>query len=68
MLYIPNIDNYLEILTDKQVKDFVPINFSEYFKSMKEEQNLAKWLYIFLTKPDKIEKISYINVYMYICI
>ena len=68
MLYIPNIDNYLEILTDEQVKDFVPINFSEYFKFMKEEQNLAKWLYIFLTKPDKIEKISYINVYMYICI
>ena len=33
MLYIPKIDVYLEILTDKEVKDFVAINVSEYFKS-----------------------------------
>ena len=33
MLYIPKIDDYLEILTDKEVKDFVAINVSEYFQS-----------------------------------
>ena len=52
MLYIPKIDDYLEILTDEEVKDFVAINFSEYFKSIREEQNLrkvAKLLYN--TKP-----------------
>ena len=36
MLYIPNIDNYFKILTDEEVKDFVAINFSEYFKSTKK--------------------------------
>ena len=59
MLYIPKIDDYLKILTDEQVKDFVAINFSEYFKSIREEQNLrkvAKSLYIFLTTPDEVEK------------
>ena len=58
MLYIPKIDDYLKILTDEQVKDFVAINFSEYFKSIREEQNLrkvAKSLYIFLTTPDEVE-------------
>ena len=57
MLHIPKIDYYLEILTDKEVKDFVAINFSECFKSIKEEQNLrevAKLLYIFLTILDKV--------------
>ena len=33
MLYIPNIDDYLKILTDEEVRDFVDIDFSEYFKS-----------------------------------
>ena len=33
MLYIPTIDKYL---TDEEVKDFVAINISEYFKSTKE--------------------------------
>ena len=59
MLYIPKIDDYLKILTDEEVEDFVAINFSEYFKSIREEQNLrkvAKLLYIFLTTPDKVEK------------
>ena len=59
MLYIPKINDYLKILTDEKVKDFVVINFSEYFKSIREEQNLrkgAKWLYIFLTTPDEVEK------------
>ena len=46
-------------MTDEEAKDFVAINFSEYFKSIREEQNLrkvAKLLYIFLTTPDKVEK------------
>ena len=49
---------YLKILTDDEVKDFVAISFSEYFKSkieklnskLSEEQNLRKVdepLYIF---------------------
>ena len=59
MLSIPKIDNYLKILTDEIVKDFVAINFSEYFKSITEEKNLrkvAKSLYILLTAPDEVEK------------
>ena len=40
ILYIPKIDDYLEILTDKEVKDFADINFSEYCKHIREEQNL----------------------------
>ena len=50
MLYILKIDDYLKILTDDEVKYFVAIQFSEYFKSTKEklysklneEQNLRK--------------------------
>ena len=37
MLYTPKIDDYLKILTDEEVKDFVAINFSEYFKYTREE-------------------------------
>ena len=37
MLYIPKIDNYLEILADEEVENFVAMNFSEYFKSTKEK-------------------------------
>ena len=37
-MYIPKIDDYLKILTDEEVKDSVAINFSEYFKSVREEQ------------------------------
>ena len=58
MMYIPKIDDYLEILTDEEVKDFVAINFS---KSIKEEQNLrkvAKSLYLFLTTPDEVQSNS----------
>ena len=64
MLYIPNIDDYLKILTDEEVKDFVAINFSEYFKSTTEEQNLrkiAKLLYIFLTTHEEVEKYIQFN-------
>ena len=52
MFHIPKIGDYLETLTDEVVKDFLVRNFSEYFKSIKEQQNLrkvAKSLYIFLT-------------------
>ena len=59
MLYIPKIDDYLKLLTDEELKDFLAISFGEYFKSTREEQNLrkvVKSLYIFLTKPDKLEK------------
>ena len=44
MFYIPKINNYLEILTDEEVKDLEAINFSEYFKSTTEKQNLRKLL------------------------
>ena len=37
MLHIPKIDIYLKILTDMEVKYFVARNFSENFKSIKEE-------------------------------
>ena len=42
MSCIPNIDDYINILTDKEVKDFEAINFSEYLKSTREEWNLRK--------------------------
>ena len=64
MLYIPKIDDYLKILTDEEVKDFVVIHFSEYFKSIREKQSLrkvAKLLYIFLTTPDQVEKYAQSN-------
>ena len=38
MLYIPKIDDNLKILTDEEVKHIVVINFSEYFKSIREEE------------------------------
>ena len=67
MLFIPKIDNYLKLSNDKDVKDFIAINFSEYFKSTKEKsfsklnkkQNLRrvdKSLYIFLKTDDEVEK------------
>ena len=64
MLYIPKIEDYLKILTDEEVKDFVAINFSEYFKSIREEQNLGntvKSLYIFLATPAEVEKYAQSN-------
>ena len=64
MLYIPKIDDDIKILTHEKMKDFVVINFSEYFKSIRKEQNLrkvAKSLYIFLTTPDEVEKYVQLN-------
>ena len=37
MFCIPKIDDSLKILNDEEVKDFVGINFSEYFKSTREK-------------------------------
>ena len=57
-MYIPKIDDYSKILTDDEVKDFVAINFSEYLKSTRDEQNLrevAKSLYTFLA-TDEVKK------------
>ena len=42
MLYILEIDELLQILTDIEGKDFVAINFSKYYKPTKEELNLIK--------------------------
>ena len=67
MFYILKSDDYLKILTDEEVKDFVIKNFGKYFKSSKEilysklskEQNLrkvVKWLYISLTTSVEVEK------------
>ena len=42
------------------------INFSKYFKSIKEERNprkVAKSLYIYLTSPDEVEKCVESNSY-----
>ena len=46
-------------MTDEEVKDFVAIHFSEYYKSIREEQNrrkVAKSLCIFLATPDEVKK------------
>ena len=46
-------------MTDEEEKDFVAITFSEYFKSIREEENLrkaVKSLYIFLTTFHEVEK------------
>ena len=37
MLYILKIGDYIKILTDDEVKDFVRIYFGEYFESTKEK-------------------------------
>ena len=58
-MYIPKIDNYLKILTDEEVKDFVAITFSDCFKTIRKEENLrkvVKSLYIFLIIPDEVEE------------
>ena len=64
MLYIPKIDDYLNILTDEEVKLFLSIDFTKYFRSIWKEQNLRKFaelLYIFLTTPDEVEKYAQSN-------
>ena len=64
MLYIPKIDDYLKILTKKEVEEFAAMNFSEYFKSIWEEQNLrkdTKSLYLFLRTSDEVDKNEKVN-------
>ena len=64
MLYISKIDDYLKIMTDEEVKDFIAINFREYFKSIREEKNIGKvaiLLYIFLAITDEVEKYVQLN-------
>ena len=58
MLYIPKIDYYCKIVTDEEMKDFVAINSSEYFKSIRKQnlRKVAKSLYIFLTTLGEVEK------------
>ena len=48
MLYIPKIDDYLEIVTDEEVKNFVVKNFNENIRKKENLRNDAKSLYIFL--------------------
>ena len=64
MLYNLKIDNYLKLLTDEEVKDYLAISFSEYLKSIREEQNRSKkavkLIYVFLTSPDEVEKYAHI--------
>ena len=62
MLYMQNIDDYLKLLNDEELKDFVAINFSEYFKSarkkwyskLNEEQNLRKVTELLLQEKNNI--------------
>ena len=64
MLYIPKINGYLKILAEEEVKDFAAIIFTEYFKTIKEEQYLrkvAKLLDIYLATPHEVEKYAQSN-------
>ena len=42
MLHIPKIHECLKFLTGEEVKDILVMDFSEYFKSIRKEQNLRK--------------------------
>ena len=46
MLYIPKIDNYLEILIDEEVKNFVVKKFNETIRKEKDLTKVAKPLYV----------------------
>ena len=59
MFHFVKIDDYLNFLTDKKVKDFVAINFRRYSRSISEEKNLRKApksLYAFPIISDEVEK------------
>ena len=49
---MPKITDYLKILTDKEVKDFVVIDFGECFKSTREA------LYSKLADNENLRKVS----------
>ena len=58
MLYIPKIDDYLKILTDDEVKDFVAENFSsEHFKSVKQK------LYSKLSREQNLKKVAKLLIF-----
>ena len=40
MLHFVKTDDYLNFLTDKEVKDFVSASFRRYSRSISEEKNL----------------------------
>ena len=52
MMYMPKITDYLKILTDKEVKNFVVIDFGECFKSTREA------LYSKLDDNENLRKVS----------
>ena len=52
MMYMPKITDYLKILTDKEVKNFVVIDFCECFKSTREA------LYSKLDDNENLRKVS----------
>ena len=52
MLYIPKIEDYLKILTDKEVKDFVVKIFNETVRNKENLRKVVKSLYISLTTSD----------------
>ena len=56
MLSVPKIDNYLEILTNEEVKHFAAISFSESIREvfLRKVRKVAKLLYFFLTMHDKV--------------
>ena len=62
MLHIPKMDDYLEILTDEEIKDFVAINFDEYFKSIREEENLSVYIAIMLRFWFFLSRVQLINI------
>ena len=59
MLFITKINGYVNLLTDEKVENFVATNFSEYFTSIREEENLRKVNkspYIFLATPNDVKE------------
>ena len=46
-MYIPKIDDYLEMFTNEEVEYFVAINFSESLKKAKNLRKVAQSLYFF---------------------
>ena len=46
---------YLEILTDKEVTDFVAKHFNETIRKEENLRKVDKSLYIFLAIPDEVQ-------------
>ena len=58
MLHISKIDDYLEILTDEEIKAFAAPYFSEFVKKGEILRKVPKSLYFFLTTPVKVHSNS----------